>query len=265
MGRASSEHVWVVIPTYNEADNIVDLLDAIREVLPAAHVLVVDDGSPDGTGELVGRIAKEDPRVQLLERSEKSGLGAAYRVGFAEALAEGADVVVEMDADFSHDPKDLPRLIDALGGGAGLAIGSRYVKGGSSPGLPPSRLAISRLGNLYAAVMLGFGVRDATAGFRAYRAAVLELIDLAAVRADGYGFQVEMAYRVCQLGFEIVEVPVEFHSRRAGTSKMSARIVVEAMALCTAWGMARRFPAVSEERMLAGVDRAIAWLEHRSQ
>jgi len=265
MSGQSRAHVWVVIPTYNEADNIGDLLGAVREVLPQAVLLVVDDGSPDGTGEIVRTLAKEDPRVRLLERTEKAGLGAAYRAGFAEALGEGAGVVVEMDADFSHDPHDLPRLLGALEDGAGLAIGSRYVKGGSSPGLAPSRLAISRLGNLYAALMLGFGVRDATAGFRAYRAAVLELIDLSAVRADGYGFQVEMAYRVFQLGFEIVEVPVEFHHRRAGSSKMSARIVVEAMALCTAWGVARRVPSVSEERMLAGVDRAIAWLEHRSQ
>jgi len=185
MDRASGARVWVVIPTYNEADNIADLLSAVVVALPEAHVLVVDDGSPDGTGEIVRTLAKEDSRVCLLERSEKAGLGAAYRAGFAEALAEGAEVVVEMDADFSHDPKDLPRLIGALEGGAGLAIGSRYIKGGASPGLAPTRLAISRLGNLYAAMMLGFGVRDATAGFRAYRGAVLKLLDLEAVRADG--------------------------------------------------------------------------------
>jgi dolichol-phosphate mannosyltransferase len=241
MGRTASEHPWVIVPTYNEASNVVDLVHAVREAVPSATVLVVDDSSPDGTADLVEKVGVDDPHVRVLRRPEKDGLGAAYRAGFHEALVSGASAVVEIDADFSHDPKVIPQLLDGLDAGAGLAIGSRYVTGGSSEGLPVPRLLISRLGNLYASAMLGISVRDATAGFRAYDTEVLRLINLDEIRADGYGFQVEMAYLVSQLGFRVIEVPITFHDRRSGSSKMSSHIVIEAMMLCTVWGIGRRF------------------------
>jgi len=240
MDRTVSNHPWVIIPTYNEAGNIVDLVESVRQAVPAATILVVDDSSPDGTADLVDKVAMHDQLVRVLCRPGKAGLGAAYRAGFREALANGASAVVEIDADFSHDPAVIPSLLAALDKGAGLAIGSRYVAGGSSDGLATSRLLISRIGNLYAAMMLGLKVRDATAGFRAYDAQALGMIDLETVRADGYGFQVEMAYLISKLGFRVVEVPITFHDRREGSSKMSTHIVVEAMLLCTVWGLARR-------------------------
>ncbi len=241
-GRLPSSSPWVVIPTYNEADNIISIIAAVLEAVSNAHVIVVDDSSPDGTGTLVAELVAQDPRVSLLVRAQKSGLGAAYREGFREALERGASAVVEIDADFSHDPAVIPQLLAALDVGGGLAIGSRYVAGGASPGLSSGRLAISRGGNAYARFMLGLPVHDATAGFRAYSAETLSKIPLAEVRADGYGFQVEMAYRVHGLGLPIAEVPIIFRDRQAGRSKMSKRIVVEAMLLCTVWGVARRFP-----------------------
>lgn len=243
----SSTRPWIVIPTYNEADNIADMVRAVRGAVPHAVILVVDDSSPDGTGDIVKSCMASDDGVQLLVRPAKQGLGAAYRDGFRKALEEGATAVVEIDADFSHDPQFLPSLLGELDKGAALAIGSRYVAGGRSPGLALSRLAISRLGNLYAAAMLGLSARDLTAGFRAYDARYLAKVDLGRIRADGYGFQVEMAYEIAQLGGVIAEVPIVFHDRRAGTSKMSMRIVVEAMILCTVWGVARRFPWMREQ------------------
>ena len=263
--RLPSSSPWVVIPTYNEAGNIVPMVAAVLDAVPGAHVIVVDDSSPDGTGDLVAGVAAEDPRVSLLVRAQKSGLGAAYRDGFREALERGASAVVEVDADFSHDPVVIPELLLALDAGAGLAIGSRYVAGGASPGLSSARLAISRGGNAYARFTLGLPVHDATAGFRAYRSEVLASIPLAEVRADGYGFQVEMAYRVHRLGLPIAEVPIVFRNRRAGSSKMSKRIVVEAMLLCTVWGVARRFPTLfhgeRQERALEMVATVLGRLE----
>ncbi|WP_298443221.1 polyprenol monophosphomannose synthase [Ferrimicrobium sp.] len=261
MSHLASEHPWVVLPTYNEVGNIIDLVDAVLSAVPSASILVVDDSSPDGTGDLVEKLGANDRRVRVLLRPEKEGLGAAYRAGFQEALVGGATSIVEIDADFSHDPTVIPRLLVALDDGAGLVVGSRYTKGGSADGLGTYRLLISRLGNLYAAFMLGLRVRDATSGFRAFKAEVLRAIPLDEVRADGYGFQVEMAYLVTKLGFRITEVPVVFHDRREGTSKMSSQIVVEAMMLCTVWGLARWLPWLRQgsrqDRLIDRLERVI--------
>ncbi|WP_298208242.1 polyprenol monophosphomannose synthase [Ferrimicrobium sp.] len=258
MGHTASQHPWVIVPTYNEASNIVDIVKAIREAVPASTVLVVDDSSPDGTADLVEGLRTTDSCIRVLRRPGKAGLGAAYRSGFRQALDSGATALVEIDADFSHDPAVIPSLLQSLDDGAGLAIGSRYVAGGSSEGLPAMRLLISRLGNRYASLMLGMKVHDATAGFRAYEAGAMKMIDLDRVRADGYGFQVEMAYLISQLGFRITEVPITFHDRRAGSSKMSSHIVVEAMMLCTIWGLSRR---VAWLRQGSRQDRLIDQLE----
>lgn len=230
----------VVLPTYQEADNIVEVLRRLRAAAPEADVLVVDDSSPDGTAMLAKDVGHELGRVDVLIRPVKSGLGSAYRAGFAEAMARGYDVVVEMDSDLSHDPGRLPALLQAVEAGADLALGSRYVPGGSIPNWPPYRRWLSLLGNRYAGVMLGLPIRDLTSGFRAYRTDVLRRIDLAAVRADGYGFQVEMAYRVAGQGGAIVELPITFVDRERGASKMSFRIVFEALALVTLWGVRDR-------------------------
>jgi len=230
----------VVIPTYQEAENVATVLRRVRAVLPSGSILVVDDGSPDGTADLAEAVGREVGAVEVLRRPAKAGLGSAYRAGFALGLDRGHDVLVEMDADLSHDPADLPRLLQAVEEGADLAIGSRYVPGGATPHWPAHRRWLSRWGNRYAAAALGMPVRDATAGFRAYRAEVLRAIDFETTRADGYAFQVEMAYRVVRQGRGITEVPIVFSDRVRGTSKMSGRIVVEAMALVTWWGVRDR-------------------------
>jgi dolichol-phosphate mannosyltransferase len=230
----------VVIPTYQEAENIATVLQRVRAAAPTVSVLVVDDGSPDGTADLAEAAGAEVGQVTVLRRARKDGLGSAYRAGFAQGLAAGHDVLIEMDADLSHDPADVPRLLAAISDGAGLAIGSRYVPGGATPSWPRHRLLLSQWGNRYVNLALGLGVRDATAGFRAYRADVLERIDYATTSADGYAFQVEMAYRVDQVGERIQEIPISFSDRLVGTSKMSSRIVVEAMALVTWWAIRDR-------------------------
>jgi dolichol-phosphate mannosyltransferase len=230
----------VVIPTYQEAENIATVLGRVRTALPSASVLVVDDGSPDGTADLADAVATEVGQVEVLRRPGKAGLGSAYRAGFAHGIERGFDVLIEMDADLSHDPADLPRLVAAVKDGASVAIGSRYVPGGATPNWPRPRLWLSRWGNRYVGVILGLGVRDATAGFRAYRAPTLEAIDYRSTRADGYAFQVEMAYRVRTVGHSITELPITFSDRERGTSKMSGRIVVEAMLLVTWWGIRDR-------------------------
>jgi dolichol-phosphate mannosyltransferase len=230
----------VVIPTYQEAENIATVLSRVRTALPAASILVVDDGSPDGTADLADAVATEVGQVEVLRRPGKAGLGSAYRAGFAHGIERGFEVLIEMDADLSHDPADLPRLIAAVDDGASLAIGSRYVPGGATPNWPKHRLLLSRWGNRYVGVILGLGVRDATAGFRAYRAPMLEAIDYRSTSADGYAFQVEMAYRVRTVDGSITEVPITFSDRERGTSKMSGRIVVEAMVLVTWWGIRDR-------------------------
>jgi dolichol-phosphate mannosyltransferase len=221
--------VWVVLPTYEEAASIERLVAEVRAKLPAsAQVLIVDDNSPDGTGEIAARLAGEDSAVHLLHRSAKEGLGPAYIAGFRTALAGGAGLIVEMDADFSHDPAYLPRLLEAAER-VDVVIGSRYVPGGGVTDWGGVRRAISRGGSAYARFVLGVGVRDLTGGFKCFRREVLEAIDLDAVRSLGYAFQVEMTYRAIELGFDVVEVPIVFRDRQAGSSKMSRSIVLEAI------------------------------------
>lgn len=234
--------VLVIIPTYDEAENIADVVGRVHAAVPDAHVLVVDDNSPDGTGDLVEAMAGDDANLHLLRRAGKAGLGSAYRAGFAWGAGEGFEVMVEMDADLSHDPAALPSLLIRVEDGADLAIGSRYVPGGSIPDWKWHRKALSRWGNRYAGAVLSLDVADATAGYRAYRASALADIDLDSVRADGYGFQIEMADRVARNGGRIDEVPISFTDRTRGTSKMSGRIVVEALVLVTWWGVRRRVP-----------------------
>jgi dolichol-phosphate mannosyltransferase len=230
----------VVLPTFNEAENILVVLDLIRRHAPAAEMLVVDDGSPDGTADLADKWGADNGGLSVLRRAEKSGLGSAYRAGFAWGLDRGYEILIEMDSDLQHDPAMLPALVHAVEDGADLAIGSRYVPGGSVPGWKWSRRLLSQGGNIYAAVVLGLHVRDLTAGFRAYRATAVAQIDLAAVKADGYGFQIEMAYAVAGNGGRIVEVPIAFGSRERGSSKMSSYIVVEALGMVTWWAVRDR-------------------------
>jgi dolichol-phosphate mannosyltransferase len=218
----------VVVPTYNEAENIGQLIPQIL-AQPRFRVLVVDDGSPDGTGTQVAAMSRDEPRIGLLSRSGKQGLGSAYIAGFRRALAEGAEYIFEMDADFSHDPRYLPALLAAAEQGNDLVIGSRYVPGGGTTDWGLMRQIISRGGNIYAGIILGLPIADSTGGFRCYRRRVLETIDLGAVRSNGYAFQIEMAYRVRRAGFHIGEVPIIFPDRRVGHSKMSRRIVIEAL------------------------------------
>jgi len=229
----------VVIPTYNESENIERMLHRIHECLPGAGVLVVDDGSPDGTADIVKRVAAELSDVHLLARASKSGLGSAYRAGFAWGLERGFDACIEIDADFSHDPAALPTLVAPLDEGFDVAIGSRYVEGGSIPNWAWHRHLLSRGGNAYASAVLGLGVADATAGYRAYSAGILRRLDLDRIRAEGYGFQIEMTYRAIQHGATVTEVPISFVDRAAGESKMSSFIVVEALGLVTWWGLGR--------------------------
>jgi dolichol-phosphate mannosyltransferase len=217
-----------VLPTYNEAENLEPLVAAALANLPeSARVLVVDDSSPDGTGELADRLAAAEPRIEVLHRAEKEGLGPAYIAGFRHALAAGAGRILEMDSDFSHDPADLPRLLAATEE-ADIAIGSRYVSGGGVENWSRLRQAISRGGGTYARIVLGLPIRDLTGGFKCFRREVLEAIDLEAIASRGYAFQVEMTYRAVELGFSVTEVPITFRERRAGASKMSRSIVAEA-------------------------------------
>lgn len=219
---------WLVLPTYNEAENLEPLVAAALANLPdTARVLVVDDNSPDGTGDLADRLAAEEPRIEVLHRTQKEGLGPAYIAGFRHALAAGADRILEMDSDFSHDPADLPRLLAATEE-ADVAIGSRYVSGGGVENWSKVRQAISRGGSTYARALLGLPIRDLTGGFKCFRREVLEAIDLDAIGSKGYAFQVEMTYRAIDLGFSVKEVPIVFRERRAGASKMSRSIVLEA-------------------------------------
>jgi dolichol-phosphate mannosyltransferase len=220
---------WLVLPTYNEAENVEPFVAAVRDKLPAAsRVLIVDDDSPDGTGRIADRLAAEHGNVEVLHRPRKEGLGPAYIAGFRHALAGGADLVLEMDSDFSHDPAYLPRLLEAAER-ADLVLGSRYVPGGGVSDWGALRRAISRGGSAYARLVLGVGVRDLTGGFKCFRREVLEAIDLDTIEARGYAFQVEMTYRAIRAGFRVVEVPIVFRDRRAGSSKMDRSIVAEAV------------------------------------
>ena len=220
----------ICLPTYNEIDNLEPMVRALAEVRRAGdRVLVIDDASPDGTGALADRLALELDWVGVVHRPEKQGIGPAYIEGFRRALAEGAELILEMDCDFSHDPASVEALITACEDGADLALGSRYVPGGSTVNWGLPRRVISRGGSLYARTILGVGVRDLTGGFKCFRRATLEAIDLEAIGARGYGFQIEGTYRVLRKGMRVVEVPITFVDRRVGTSKMSGSIVVEAM------------------------------------
>jgi dolichol-phosphate mannosyltransferase len=217
----------VCLPTYNERENLESMLRALEPL--GVRVLVIDDGSPDGTGDLADRLASELDFVSVLHRERKEGLGPAYIAGFRRALADGAGYVLEMDCDFSHDPADVPRLIEACQAGADLALGSRYVAGGGTENWGAGRRFVSVGGSWYARVLLGVGIRDLTGGFKCYRRAVLERIDLDAVRSKGYAFQIETTYRALRAGFRVVEVPIRFADRTAGHSKMSRAIVFEAV------------------------------------
>ena len=219
----------VCLPTYNERENLEPMLRALAEVLgPADRVLVIDDNSPDGTGELADRLAEELGFVDVLHRERKEGLGPAYLAGFRQALESGAELVVEIDCDFSHDPKDVPRLLEAAGD-ADLVLGSRYVPGGGVENWGLVRRAISSGGSIYARLVLGVPVRDLTGGFKCFRVAVLESIDLGGVRSKGYAFQIELTYRALRRGFRVREVPIRFVDREVGGSKMSRSIVLEAI------------------------------------
>ena len=241
-GGSGTRRVWVTVPTYEEAENIELLIRRVRDAVPGAHILVVDDNSPDGTAEKAEALGAELGNIEVLRRPSKMGLGSAYRAGHAVGLARGFDIMVQIDADLSHDPADLPRLLAAVERGADLALGSRYAPGGSVPNWPKHRLALSVAGNRYAALCLGIGVRDTTAGYRAYRASMLREIVFDTTHSTGYGFQIEMTYRVLNSGGRITEVPIVFTDRVRGTSKMSWRIVGEAMLLVTWWGLRDRAP-----------------------
>ncbi len=236
----------VLVPTYHERANIDDLLRAIRAKAPEVDVLVIDDASPDGTADLAEEVAAEVGQVEVLRRAGKDGLGNAYRAGFAHALAQGYDVLVTFDADFSHEPDAIPVLLRKLEDGCDLVIGSRYVPGGSTPNWPAHRRALSRYGNRYTGWVLGLDVRDITSGFRAYRAETLLAIEYATTVASGYAFMTELAVRIHASGATIGEVAIEFRDRERGTSKMSGRIIAESMVRVTWWGLKgrlRRRPA----------------------
>lgn len=229
----------VIIPTYNERESLPHQVSAVRATTPDADLLIVDDASPDGTGNWADARATQDSRVHVLHRPGKQGLGAAYRAGFAWGLERGYDVLVEMDADGSHRAGDLPTLLNAPGEWD-LAIGSRWIPGGAVENWPAHRRYLSTGANTYVRLMLGIPVRDATAGFRAYRATMLRALDFASVNSQGYSFQVEMAWRVIQAGGTVVEVPIVFVERELGASKMSGAIIREALVKVTSWGMTKR-------------------------
>ena len=229
----------VVLPTFNESANIEEVLRRIRSSLPSGRILVVDDGSPDGTADIAERIGKELDDIEVMRRSEKSGPGSAYRAGFLWGLSRGFDICVEMDADLSHEPEALPSLLAPLRNGSELVVGSRYVPGASIPDWTLMRRLLSKWGNVYSKSVLGLRVSDSTSGFRAYSRSVLERLDMDEIDAEGYGFQIEMTYRALQAGAEIVEVPIRFVDRLRGESKMSISIVIEALGLVTMWGLQR--------------------------
>jgi dolichol-phosphate mannosyltransferase len=244
------ESVLVVMPTYNEAQSLPGVLSRLTATVPNVHVLVVDDNSPDGTGQIADDLAAADQRIQVLHRAGKEGLGAAYLAGFEWGITHGYDVLVEMDADGSHRPEDLPRLLAGLPG-ADLVLGSRWVPGGAVVNWPASRRLLSRGGTAYANLVLGLGIRDATGGFRAFRAATLTGLDLANVHSQGYCFQIDLALRTVERGYRVIEVPITFVERELGTSKMSRAIVAEALWRVTVWGLTRRISRRAPRRSLA--------------
>jgi dolichol-phosphate mannosyltransferase len=238
----------VLIPTYQEAENIASILQRVRAAVPSASVLVIDDNSPDGTAELAEAVNGELGQIEVLRRPGKGGLGPAYLAGYRWAIDRDYELVVDMDADGSHNPATVPDLIGVVDNGADLAMGSRWIPGGSIPGWSFRRRMLSRWGNRYASFALGIDVKDATGGFRAYRVAMLRRLDLATVRANGYGFQIEMAYRVVQRGGRVVEIPIEFKDRTLGMSKMSGNIILEALVLVTRWAVRDRLVHRGERR-----------------
>jgi dolichol-phosphate mannosyltransferase len=233
--------VLTIIPTYNELESLPKTLARLRAAVPDADVLIADDNSPDGTGALADGFAAEDSQVHVMHRAGKAGLGAAYIAGFKWGLAAGYDVLVEMDADGSHQPEQLPLLLEAIGQGADLVLGSRWVPGGKVVNWPLRRKIISLGGSFYSRMLLGVRLRDITGGYRAFRRSTLEALDLDQVDSVGYGFQVDMLWRVAQLGLRIVEVPITFVEREFGASKMSGNIVQEAMVNVTKWGLTARW------------------------
>jgi dolichol-phosphate mannosyltransferase len=236
---ADADRVIIVMPTYNERQNLEIMAGRIRESTPEADLLVVDDNSPDGTGDLADKLAEADSRVHVMHRTEKAGLGRAYVAGFTWALEQSYDVIVEMDADGSHRPEDLPKLLAALDT-ADAVIGSRYVPGGTVVNWPKSREFLSRGANIYNRIMLGVSVRDATGGFRAYKAATLRKLDLSDIESAGYCFQIDMTLRVLQAGLKLVEVPITFVERERGASKMSNAVIREAFIRVAQWGISAR-------------------------
>jgi dolichol-phosphate mannosyltransferase len=227
----------VVLPTYNEADNIADFLSAVRSAAPAAEILVVDDNSPDGTGAIADRTAAELGNITVLHRAGKAGLGAAYRHGFTVAFEQGYEIIVSMDSDFSHDPNVIPTMVGIIEGGADVVVGSRYVPGGGTVNWPIHRRLLSRWGNRYTGFVLRMKVRDCTSGFRAYRASSLKAADPASTTAEGYSFLTELVRKMARSGAQVVETPIMFRDREKGVSKMSGRIVVESMVRVTGWGL----------------------------
>ena len=230
----------VVLPTYNEADNIVDFVHAVRSAAPSADILVVDDNSPDGTGLLAEQLAAADSSVSVLHRTAKAGLGAAYRHGFSVAFERGYDVIVSMDSDFSHDPAVIPVMIARIEQGADVVVGSRYVHGGGTIDWPLRRQVLSKWGNRYTGLVIGMKVRDCTSGFRAYRSSMLERARPGDTKAEGYAFLTELVYRLDRAGARVVETPIIFRDRERGVSKMSGRIIIESMLRVTTWGVRER-------------------------
>ncbi|WP_028708444.1 polyprenol monophosphomannose synthase [Propionicicella superfundia] len=248
---ASLEKVLVIVPTYNEAENVEMITGRLRASVPAAHILVADDNSPDGTGDIADRLAAADDHIHVLHRQGKEGLGAAYLAGFRWGLDRGYDVLVEHDADGSHQPEQLPLLLDALRD-ADMVKGSRWVRGGTVVNWPKSRELLSRGGNLWTRFWLGITVKDATGGLNAFRAGTLETIGLDTIEAAGYGFQVNMTWNVLQHGLKVAEVPIEFAERERGQSKMSSKIILEAALLTARWGIKHR---AEQLRSLVGPKR----------
>jgi dolichol-phosphate mannosyltransferase len=245
MSTTDLGRVLVVIPTYNERDNLEWIVERVRSAVPTVDVLVVDDDSPDGTGEVADKLAAADDQVSVLHRTEKAGLGAAYLHGFRIALDRGYDVIGEMDADGSHQPEQLPRLLAALAD-ADLVIGSRWVPGGSVVNWPLTRKVLSVGGNIYARALLGIPLRDITAGYRLFRRTTLEAIDLGSVESAGYIFQTDLAFRTDRAGLRIIEVPIEFVERVRGDSKMSRDIATESLRRITVWGLRERLRQVAD-------------------
>ena len=232
--------VLTVIPTYNEKENLPVVVERLRKAAPEVDILVVDDNSPDGTGQIADDMAAKDPQIHVLHRTVKDGLGGAYLAGFDWGLSEGYEILIEMDADCSHQPEQLPSLVRAVEAGADLAIGSRYVPGGKTKNWPIHRQILSRGANLYTRTILGTKVKDITAGFRAYRRAALQRLNLDGIDSKGYVFQVDLAWRSEQAGLKIVEVPITFVEREIGASKMTGNIIFDSMRKVTSWGLTNR-------------------------